>query len=116
MRAMKIFTRERFLSTSECRTIIERFDRIVELPGSSQRDAGLWRHERRTEVAARLFLDGDGTGAGQLLGHLRDVVGAEVRTCFDDPCLLLEFTLVTQMRPGDLHPLHADNERRLGSG
>ena len=50
------------------------------------------------------------------LGEVREAVLAALQSFFGEPDLRVEFTLLTEMRAGDSHALHADNERSAGSG
>lgn len=100
-----------FLGREACADIIRAFNRC-----SDAADKDVRRFPNRTEIPGSLFASYAGNGLANTLADLRQRVVEKAQSFFDENGLRVEFTLLSQMRPGDAHGLHADNERRHPAG
>jgi len=106
-----------FLASAECEAIIRGFQQLDSvLPLGPESGGGLRRYPNRTEIAAGLFGSSQIKDAKHSLNVIRQTTLEEMQSFFKAFDLHVEFTLLTEMRAGDAHPLHADNERQADNG
>ena len=102
---------ESFLSPQDCTALSD------QLRAAATASEEVFGRLHRTEMAAWLAVD---DGAPELRAQLEDIRERARRALAGryatDDTLHVEFTLFSEMRVGDLHPLHADAERPDGSG
>jgi predicted 2-oxoglutarate/Fe(II)-dependent dioxygenase YbiX len=70
----------------------------------------------RTEVPANGIVRTVGGSESQIIGTMRSRIVRITRAGFAAQDILPEFTIFSQMRAGDFHPLHADAERQTTDG
>ena len=70
----------------------------------------------RTEVPAKGIVRTVGGSESQIIGTMRSRIVRITRDGFAAQDILPEFTIFSQMRAGDSHPLHADAERQTPDG
>ena len=114
-----LLVRPAVASAAQCAEIVAAFQHAT--GGSEDKPTGafaggLRQHPHRTEMAGRYFRRIAAESAVRHLDALRHAVLAEMRAFLDDPTLIIECTLLSEMRSGDAHPLHADNERADENG
>jgi predicted 2-oxoglutarate/Fe(II)-dependent dioxygenase YbiX len=98
---MDILVEPGFVTSVECERLIAEFRRVAEV------DVCTRRQTVRTELpAAALRQHGF-----RDLDPIRDRVLTDLANFYAVSDLFLEFTLLSEMRAGDRHVLHADNER-----
>jgi len=115
--AVTFLRQESFLSPVECDEIIDSFRYLVANPPSCAGcGSGLRSQPNRTEIEGRLWGRGQLKSMSNRLGAIRQGALEELQSFFGEAGLHVEFTLLTEMRQGDAHPLHADNERRAEDG
>lgn len=104
-----------FYCPSRCAELIDSFHLAINMPLPV---TGLIRRMRtRTEVYGRYFSRASLLEADGWLREIREQALRALRHFYDiNYPLYVEFTLLTEMRPGDYHPLHADNERQDADG
>jgi predicted 2-oxoglutarate/Fe(II)-dependent dioxygenase YbiX len=110
-----IFLIEDFLTAEKCKCLIEGF-----LRASSSTPPGCpWIRlsAKRTEFVARGFRELGLDDAHGVLSEARERMLEATRRCHQlgHECSI-EFTLLSEMRAGDRHGVHADNERRAEDG
>jgi predicted 2-oxoglutarate/Fe(II)-dependent dioxygenase YbiX len=99
---MEILIKSKFITGPQCGEIVGELKRVKHIEPKARMS------ELRTEIPARSLRE----HGCELLDSVRARVLGAARDFFRDDGLRLEFTLVSEMHPGDCHPLHADNERR----
>jgi hypothetical protein len=101
-----------FLSPEDCAKLIEAFRRL-----SSSGARGLRRLPLRIEIPAEAFKDAGESDAHDLLTRLRSQIVRLFQERYRASAMLaVDLTLLSEMSPGDSHPLHADNERQDPAG
>jgi hypothetical protein len=106
-----------FLASAECEGIIGGFQQLDSAPPlGAESGGGLRRHPNRTEILAELFERRPAKEITHSLSKLCQVVLDDMRIFFGSSDLQVEFTLLTELRVGDSHPLHADNEQQADNG
>src|SRR5205823_607089 len=73
------------------------------------------RSDQRVELPASVVA-ATGGPAADALHRLRDAARSAVAQHYSVGHCLVEFTLFSEMRPGDRHPMHADAEQELPDG
>ena len=97
-----------FLPATECQRIIEAGRRVA---ADASAQEGLQRLRSRTYVHRAAFRPPELAAVRDLLGGVRERV-LEALNQFYKPAgtLYIDFTVISEMRPGDCTGLHADNE------
>lgn len=114
---MPVLIKPDFLSLDSCDELIRGFQRLGSAPPRCSECSGSLRQQpNRTEIAAGLFKRGRMNDVLKRLSDIRAAALDEVEAFFDATALAVEFTLLTEMRAGDAHPRHADNERQSDNG
>jgi predicted 2-oxoglutarate/Fe(II)-dependent dioxygenase YbiX len=103
-----------FAPPNRCAELVSAFDQAVSVTG---RSGDVRVMPIRTEVAGRVFGLCGMAEIHQWLSETRLHALDAVRRFFNiEGQLFVDFTLVSEMREGDSHPLHADNEREDEGG
>ncbi|PYN82814.1 MAG: hypothetical protein DMD96_04695 [Candidatus Rokuibacteriota bacterium] len=101
-----------FLSPEECAKLIDGFRRL-----NSSGARGLRRFPLRIEIPARTFKDAGESNVHDLLTRVRNHIVRLLQERYPTPtALAVDLTLLSEMSPGDSHPLHSDNERQDPAG
>jgi predicted 2-oxoglutarate/Fe(II)-dependent dioxygenase YbiX len=104
-----------FLSPTLCRDLIAGLQQISET--YTKLDDYVRRYEHRTSICGIAIRRAGIDGVSDQINEIRER-GADA-LCrfydFSDPTHI-DFTLATEMREGDCHPTHADNESRTEDG
>ncbi|MFF4361657.1 2OG-Fe(II) oxygenase [Streptomyces sp. NPDC001604] len=102
---MQIMVRPGFATAAECASLVDEIRKVKTL------DSTVRITQLRTEMSA-ISLKEHGYDA---IEAIRLRVLAELGQFFAVDDLRLECTILSEMHPGDFHPTHADNERRVGT-
>jgi predicted 2-oxoglutarate/Fe(II)-dependent dioxygenase YbiX len=106
-----------FLDRVICERIVEEFHRLVAFrAGCGGCGDALRVLPNRTEMAGSIMRRSARKDVRRALSNVRAEARDAMALRYATPSLDVEFTLLTEMRPGDSHPLHADNERRTAHG
>lgn len=105
-----------FLPHDRCAEIVAGFQAVAADPIANSEPAAIRRHPQRTEISARAVRDRLGADVERRVAETRQRILREVRAFFRVPPLVIDLTLLSEMREGDSHILHADNCRRNQSG
>jgi predicted 2-oxoglutarate/Fe(II)-dependent dioxygenase YbiX len=98
---------EHVISREQCGLLVAEFRRIAGLTGVRGVRRRPWRVEIPAVVLAMMSSD-----AARVLSDARAAAfDALERSYFEGSPHHIDFTLATEMRPGDLHELHSDSER-----
>jgi hypothetical protein len=108
-----IVLRDRVISRDRCELLVAEFRRIAGLSGVR----GIRRQSLRVEIpGVVLAMMSSNEAAGALSDAREAAFCALEETYFRGSAYHFDFTLVTEMRAGDLHGLHSDSERLVEGG
>src|SRR5262245_21459361 len=99
---------EGFASSSDVAALLCAFRTVVAAQSSGHHLAEVKLHSSRTEVSCRSIATLCDSAIAEQLTKVRDRAIRTMKEFFQVPAELPEFTLATEMRTGDYHPLHAD--------
>ena len=110
-----LFTHPDFISAERCEELIRAFYEIASMPGLV--DDRVVKTAHRTEIAGQLLKQANQGTLATWFSKARQQAFNSVREFYHvlDACYI-DYTLVTEMRAGDAHPLHADSERQEPEG
>lgn len=111
-----VLVSEEFASVSDIDAVLRAFGAVVEASSNGDSRAQTRLFPSRTEVALRnasIFCE---RAIAERLRDLRDRTVTTIKERFQTPAELPEFSLVTEMRGGDSHALHADAEMPTPDG
>jgi predicted 2-oxoglutarate/Fe(II)-dependent dioxygenase YbiX len=98
-----------FLSPTLCRDLIAGFQQISETYAKA--DDYVRRYEHRTSICGIAIKRAEIEGVSDQIGEIRQRAADTLRQFYDFAVpTQIDFTLATEMRVGDCHPAHADNE------
>jgi hypothetical protein len=112
-----------FVSPRQANDLVSAFKKVVSMPAPTE-DNGSYQHSARMQqMPARTAIDGlffrrvGMLEVDRQLAQIRQQALDAVCQFYDVPgACYNEFTLVTEMRIGDAHPLHADNVKPSSDG
>ncbi len=104
-----LLIRHAFLSNALCRDLIAGFRQISETYDKT--DDYVRRYEHRTSICGIAIKRAGIQGVSDRIGEVRQRAADALRRFYDfaGPTHI-DFTLATEMRVGDCHPVHADSE------
>ncbi len=104
-----------FLSSTVCRDLIAGLKQISET--YEKADDYVRRYEYRTSICGIAIKRAEIEGVSDRISEIRQCAADALRQFYDFVVPThIDFTLATEMRVGDCHPVHADSESRNDEG
>jgi 2OG-Fe(II) oxygenase superfamily len=105
-----------FAQPEEVLALREVFDAAIAAHEADNNSLEARKLPLRTEMPAKGILRAVGSSASQVIETMHSRIVRSTRDGFAAEGIVPEFTMFSQMRTGDSHPLHADAERLTPTG